>query len=35
MIRRLLIAHRGEIAIRVERTAGEMGSGCIGVDSEG
>jgi len=34
MIRRLLIANRGEIAIRVARSAGEMGIVCIGVYSE-
>jgi pyruvate carboxylase subunit A len=34
MIRRLLIANRGEIAIRVARSAGEMGIACIGVYSE-
>src|SRR3989454_676616 len=34
MFRRLLIANRGEIAIRVERTAREMGIRCIGVYSE-
>ncbi len=34
MIRRLLIANRGEIAIRVARTAREMGIACIGVYSE-
>jgi len=34
MIRRLLIANRGEIAIRVARTAREMGIRCIGVYSE-
>ena len=33
MIRRLLIANRGEIAIRVARSAGEMGIMCIGVYS--
>src|SRR5207245_11297597 len=34
MFRRLLIANRGEIAIRVARTAREMGIQCIGVYSE-
>ena len=34
MIRRLLIANRGEIAIRIARTAREMGIACIGVYSE-
>ncbi len=34
MIRRLLIANRGEIAIRVARSAREMGIACIGVFSE-
>src|SRR3989454_10801839 len=34
MFRRLLIANRGEIAIRVARTAREMGIRCIGVYSE-
>src|SRR3989449_4204596 len=34
MFRRLLIANRGEIAIRVARTAREMGIHCIGVYSE-
>ncbi len=34
MIRRLLIANRGEIAIRVARSAREMGIRCIGVYSE-
>ncbi len=34
MIRRLLIANRGEIAIRVARSAREMGIACIGVYSE-
>src|SRR3989441_9646334 len=34
MFRRLLIANRGEIAIRVGRTAREMGIRCIGVYSE-
>ncbi len=34
MIKRLLIANRGEIAIRVARTAREMGIACIGVYSE-
>jgi len=34
MFRRLLIANRGEIAIRVARTAKEMGIRCIGVYSE-
>ena len=34
MLRRLLIANRGEIAIRVARSAGEMGITCIGVYSE-
>src|SRR3989475_5237865 len=34
MFRRLLIANRGEIAIRVARTAHEMGIRCIGVYSE-
>src|SRR5947209_13860806 len=34
MFRRLLIANRGEIAIRVARTAREMGVHCIGVYSE-
>jgi len=34
MIRRLLIANRGEIAIRIARTAREMGITCIGVYSE-
>ncbi len=34
MIRRLLIANRGEIAIRVARSAQEMGITCIGVFSE-
>ncbi len=34
MIRRLLIANRGEIAIRVARTAREMGIATIGVYSE-
>ncbi len=34
MIRRLLIANRGEIAIRVARSAREMGIHCIGVYSE-
>ena len=34
MIRRLLIANRGEIAIRVARSAGEMGIACIGVYSQ-
>ncbi len=34
MIRRLLIANRGEIAIRVARSAREMGVACIGVYSE-
>jgi pyruvate carboxylase subunit A len=34
MIRRLLIANRGEIAIRVARSAREMGITCIGVYSE-
>ncbi len=34
MIRRLLIANRGEIAIRVARSAGEMGITCVGVYSE-
>ena len=33
MFRRLLIANRGEIAIRVARTAREMGIRCIGVYS--
>src|SRR5712691_4231138 len=34
MFRRLLIANRGEVAIRVARTAREMGINCIGVYSE-
>src|SRR2546428_1788900 len=34
MFRRLLIATRGEIAIRVARTARELGIRCIGVYSE-
>src|SRR5256712_8923793 len=34
MFRRLLIANRGEIAIRVGRTGREMGIRCIGVYSE-
>lgn len=34
MIRRLLIANRGEIAIRVARSAREMGIACIGIYSE-
>src|SRR5437867_13376414 len=34
MFRRLLIANRGEIAIRVARTSHEMGIRCIGVYSE-
>ncbi len=34
MFRRLLIANRGEIAIRVARTAREMGIRCIGVYSD-
>src|SRR6266508_1300282 len=34
MFRRLLIANRGEIAIRVARTARAMGIHCIGVYSE-
>ena len=34
MFRRLLIANRGEIAIRVARTAREMGIHCVGVFSE-
>ena len=34
MFRRLLIANRGEIAIRVARTARDMGIRCIGVYSE-
>ncbi len=34
MIRRLLIANRGEIAIRVARSAGEMGIVCVGVYSQ-
>lgn len=34
MFRRLLIANRGEIAIRVARTARSMGIRCIGVYSE-
>src|SRR5437899_11414295 len=34
MFRRLLIANRGEIAIRVGRTAREMGIRCIGVYSD-
>jgi len=34
MFRRLLIANRGEIAIRVARTAREMGIRTIGVYSE-
>src|SRR5947208_17162042 len=34
MFRRLLIANRGEIAIRVARTAKEKGIRCIGVYSE-
>jgi len=34
MIRRLLIANRGEIAIRVARSAREMGIACVGVFSE-
>src|SRR2546426_1434942 len=34
MFRRLLIANRGEIAIRVARTARDMGIHCIGVYSE-
>jgi pyruvate carboxylase subunit A len=34
MFRRLLIANRGEIAIRVARTARSMGIHCIGVFSE-
>ena len=34
MIRRLLIANRGEIAIRIARTAREMGIRVIGVNSE-
>src|SRR5437879_8724908 len=34
MFRRLVIANRGEIAIRVARTAREMGIRCIGVYSE-
>ena len=35
MFRRLLIANRGEIAIRVARTAQSLGIRCIGVYSEG
>lgn len=34
MLKRLMIANRGEIAIRIARTAGEMGIGAIGVYSE-
>jgi len=34
MFRRLLIANRGEIAIRVARTAQSLGIRCIGVYSE-
>src|SRR6266487_131021 len=34
MFRRLLIANRGEIAIRIARTARAMGIACIGVYSE-
>src|SRR3989441_12963897 len=34
MFRRVLIANRGEIAIRVARTARAMGIRCIGVYSE-
>ena len=34
MFRRLLIANRGEIAIRVARTARSMGIRCIGVYSD-
>src|SRR5256884_9199474 len=34
MFRRVLIANRGEIAIRVARTARAMGIHCIGVYSE-
>jgi pyruvate carboxylase subunit A len=34
MFRRLLIANRGEIAIRVARTARAMGIACVGVYSE-
>ena len=34
MFRRLLIANRGEVAIRVARTARELGIRCVGVYSE-
>ncbi|MEG3599496.1 MAG: biotin carboxylase N-terminal domain-containing protein, partial [Actinomycetota bacterium] len=33
-IRRLLIANRGEIAIRIARTARDRGISCVGVYSD-
>jgi len=34
MFKRILIANRGEIALRVMRTAREMGVDCVGVYSD-
>ena len=34
MMKRLLIANRGEIAVRIARTAKKMGIECIAVYSE-